>query len=65
MHRDPNLLQIIFARHIASGLAGRLNRWQKQLYQNANNRNYDQQFDKAKAVVPLPMLGRETAHNAS
>lgn len=54
MKSKPKLLQIVGARHAASGFAGVLNRRQEQCHQHANDGNHDEQLYERKAK-PFPI----------
>ena len=44
VHSQRELLYVVAALHSSGRFAGRLNRWQEQAYQDANNGDYHQQL---------------------
>ena len=49
MASQPDLTEIIRARHSASSFTGLLDSWEKQGNQHTNDGNYHQKFDEGKA----------------
>jgi hypothetical protein len=49
LQRQSLLLQIVTARSLPSRFTRRLNRWQQERGQNADNRYYDQQLNESEA----------------
>jgi hypothetical protein len=52
VHGQSKLLEIVAALHTTGGFACRLYGWEQQSNKNANDRNYDQQFNERKATLP-------------
>jgi hypothetical protein len=50
---EADLTQMILTLRAAGGLARRLNRWQQQGNEDANNGNHDEQFDESKCSREL------------
>ena len=45
---QPNLLEVVLARHSSCGFASCLDCWQQQTDQDANDRDHHQQFHQGK-----------------
>jgi hypothetical protein len=50
-HRETKILQVVYTTCSAGGLTGRLDGGQKKSYQNPNDCDDDQQFDKRKGAT--------------
>ena len=53
LNGQANLLELIFALRPPCRLTGRLNRWEQQGHQNADDRDHDQQLDQRKTTPTL------------
>jgi hypothetical protein len=61
MNGDHNLFEVVRALHPTGGLAGRLNRREKQTDQNPNNSDNNQKFDEREASSSFNLGGVDRA----